>query len=48
MPCETRYFKEASSVSFRPAVVYGVKTLWTAGRLVAHRRGVWSSRKFRP
>jgi glycosyltransferase involved in cell wall biosynthesis len=48
VPCETRYHKDASSVSFRPAVVYGGKTLWVAGRLVLHRRGIWPSRKFRP
>ena len=48
VPCETRYFKEASSVCFRPAVVYGIKTLWTAARLVSHRHGIWPSRKFRP
>ncbi len=48
VPCETRYFKEASSVSFRPAVVYGIKTLLTAARLVLHRHGIWPSRKFRP
>jgi len=29
-------------------VVYGIKTLLTAARLVLHRHGIWPSRKFRP
>jgi hypothetical protein len=27
-------------------VVYGVKTLRVAGRLVLHRSGIWRSRRF--
>jgi hypothetical protein len=46
VPARTRYFQEASSITFGPASVYGVKTLWAAGRLMLHRRGVWRSRKF--
>ena len=33
---------------FRPATVYGVKTVWLAIRLVLHRAHVWRSRKFEP
>jgi glycosyltransferase involved in cell wall biosynthesis len=47
VPARTRYFAEASSISFRDSVVYGVKTLAIAGRLMLHRAGV-RSRKFEP
>jgi glycosyltransferase involved in cell wall biosynthesis len=46
VPARTRYFRDASSITFGPASVYGVKTLWAATRLVLHRRGVWRSRRF--
>ena len=46
VPCQTRYFAEASSVSLRQGIVYGTKTLWAGTRLVAHRKGIWRSRKF--
>jgi hypothetical protein len=46
VPCATIYNNEASSVSFRQGVVYGVKSLGTGARLVLHRRGVWRSKKF--
>jgi hypothetical protein len=48
VPARSRYFDDASSIRFGPAAVYGVKTLWAAFRLVAHRRGVWRSRKLVP
>jgi glycosyltransferase involved in cell wall biosynthesis len=48
VPVQTRYFDDASSVTFRPAVVYGLKTLWAAFRLVLHRNGILRSRKFLP
>ena len=38
VPCQTSYFDEASSVSLRQGIVYGVKTLWAGCRLVLHRR----------
>jgi glycosyltransferase involved in cell wall biosynthesis len=46
VPARTRYFPEASSASARQSIVYGVKTLGAAGRLVLHRRGIVRSRKF--
>ena len=46
VPCATIYNNEASSVSFRQGVVYGVKSLGTGARLVLHRRGIWRSKKF--
>jgi glycosyltransferase involved in cell wall biosynthesis len=48
VPCRTIYDDSASSVSFRQGVVYGIKTLWTGVRLMAHRHGVWKCRKFQP
>ena len=48
IPARCRYYEEASSVSFRPGAVYGLKTLWAALRLVLHRRGVLRCRKFEP
>ena len=48
VPARTRYFPEASSASARQSVVYGVKTLGAAGRLVLHRRGLVHARKFMP
>ncbi len=48
VPCPTVYNNEASSVSFEQGVVYGCKSLWAGVRLVAHRRGLWASRKFLP
>ena len=46
VPCATIYNNEASSVSFRQGVVYGVKSLWAGARLVLHRRRIWRSKKF--
>ena len=48
VPARTRYFDDASSISLRPSVVYGVKTLWAGARLVLHRNGILRSRKFEP
>jgi len=48
VPCPTVYNNEASSVSFKQGVVYGVKSLWAGVRLVLHRRGLLRSRKFTP
>jgi glycosyltransferase involved in cell wall biosynthesis len=48
VPCSTIYSDEASSVDFRQGVVYGLKTLWMAARFLAHRAGVWKSRKLLP
>jgi glycosyltransferase involved in cell wall biosynthesis len=48
VPARSRYFADASSVDLRQSVVYGVKTLWVALRLVLHRSGILRSRKFQP
>jgi glycosyltransferase involved in cell wall biosynthesis len=47
VPAAGRYFEDASSVRFRAGVTYGVKTLWTAARLIMHRSGILSSKKFK-
>jgi glycosyltransferase involved in cell wall biosynthesis len=48
VPARSRYFDDASSIKLWPATVYGVKTLWVAGRLILHRRGIWRSRRLLP
>jgi glycosyltransferase involved in cell wall biosynthesis len=48
VPARTRYFEEASSVGPWVSTVYGVKTLWAAGRLILHRSRVLPSRKYTP
>ncbi len=48
VPASTRYFEDASSISLRASIVYGLKTLATAGELVLHRRGIWHSHRFEP
>jgi glycosyltransferase involved in cell wall biosynthesis len=47
VPISTRYFSDMSSVGFRAGVVYGLGTLMTAGRFLAHRAGLVTSEKFR-
>jgi glycosyltransferase involved in cell wall biosynthesis len=47
VPAAGRYFKDMSSVGFRTGVVYGTKTLWAGVRLMMHRSGIISSRKFK-
>lgn len=48
VPARSFYFDDASSIGFRPAAVYGLKTLWVGARLILHRRGILRSRKFLP
>jgi hypothetical protein len=48
VPANSRYFDDASSISFRPAAVYAIKTLGAVLRLLLHRRGIWRSRKYLP
>jgi glycosyltransferase involved in cell wall biosynthesis len=44
--CPTRYFAEASSISFRRSVVYGLGVLKVAAEYRAHQLGVWKSDLF--
>jgi glycosyltransferase involved in cell wall biosynthesis len=48
VPAHCHYFNDASSVGFRTASVYGVKTLVTAARFKLHRAGILRSDKFEP
>jgi glycosyltransferase involved in cell wall biosynthesis len=48
VPARSRYFDDASSIKLRPAAVYGLKTLWSAARLILHRHGIWRWRKLMP
>ena len=48
IPIETRYFEEASQISFRRSTVYGFAILWTLLRYVLHRSGAWTSPQFDP
>jgi glycosyltransferase involved in cell wall biosynthesis len=48
VPARSIYFDDASSISFKPATVYGLKTVWLAFRLLLHRAHIWRSRKFEP
>lgn len=46
VPVSTRYFNEASSISFTGSAVYGLKTLWVAGRYLLHRLHLWRFDRF--
>jgi hypothetical protein len=46
VPARSIYFDDASSITFWPSVVYGLKTLGVAGRLVLHRTRVKRSALF--
>jgi hypothetical protein len=48
VPVRTIYTEDASSVGLKASIVYGLKTLGALGRLVLHRSGLISSRKFMP
>jgi glycosyltransferase involved in cell wall biosynthesis len=48
VPVTTKYFNEASSISFTASVVYGLKTLWVAGRYLLHRLKIWQFDLFKP
>src|SRR5438477_5347565 len=48
VPARSIYFADASSISFRPATVYGLKTVGLAALLLLHRAHIRRSRKFAP
>ena len=48
IPVPTRYFSEASSISFRRSVVYGIATLYTMVRYVLNAAGVWKHGIYMP
>ncbi|HEY7306973.1 MAG TPA: glycosyltransferase family 2 protein [Bryobacteraceae bacterium] len=44
--CPTKYFKEASSISFRRSAIYGLGVLKTTSRFMVHKLGIAKSRLF--
>lgn len=48
VPVSTRYFNEASSISFRGSLKYGLQTLWVAARYLVHRLGLRRVDVFEP
>lgn len=44
--CPTSYFKEASSISFRRSVRYGLGVITTTAKFTAHKLGITKSRMF--
>ena len=48
VPVTTKYFNEASSISFAASTIYGLKTLWVAGRYLLHRLKIWRFDLFQP
>lgn len=47
VPVSTKYFNEASSISFLASMQYGLSTLWVALRYLLHRTGIWRFDVFR-
>jgi len=48
VPIDTRYFPEASSISFRKSVQYGFGILYALFRYYCHRIGLWRNNKLLP
>jgi glycosyltransferase involved in cell wall biosynthesis len=46
IPVPTRYFAEASSISFVASTRYGLGILWLVTRFALHRAGFWRQRQF--
>lgn len=47
VPVTTRYFNEASSISFGASMQYGLSTMWVAARYLLHRLKLWKFDVFR-
>jgi glycosyltransferase involved in cell wall biosynthesis len=47
IPIATRYFDEASQISFGRSVRYGFSVLWVLLRYKLHQQGIWRSPLFR-
>lgn len=48
VPVSTKYFNEASSISFVDSSIYGLSTLWIALRYLGHRLKIWQDDIFKP
>jgi glycosyltransferase involved in cell wall biosynthesis len=46
IPVPTRYFAEASSISFIASSRYGLGILWLVSRFALHQAGLWTQRQF--
>jgi glycosyltransferase involved in cell wall biosynthesis len=46
--CPTKYFRDASSISFSRSVIYGLGVLGTTLKFVLHRAGLWKFEIFMP
>lgn len=46
IPVPTRYFADASSISFWNSARYGLSILWVLLRYKLHQRGIWRERRF--
>ena len=44
IPVPTRYFAEASSISFWNSARYGLSILWVLFRFKLHQTGIWTER----
>jgi glycosyltransferase involved in cell wall biosynthesis len=48
VPARTIYDETASSIGFGASVIYGLRTLVAAGKLILHRNRIWKNKKFMP
>jgi glycosyltransferase involved in cell wall biosynthesis len=48
VPCRTRYFEEASSIRFKAASIYAIKSMWIGVRLFLHRARLVRDPRFTP
>lgn len=48
VPARSSYFDDASSIGFKPALIYGLRTLGVGARLILHRRGLVRCHRFEP
>jgi len=46
--CPTKYFEEASSISFRRSVTYGLGVLGTTASFFLHKKGIFQIARFEP
>jgi len=46
VPARTIYDEKASSIGFGASVLYGLRTLVAAGKLILHRNRIWKNKKF--
>lgn len=48
IPVPVRYFDEASSIDFRRASIYALRTLWTVSQFWMHRLRLWKCELLKP